>query len=87
MTTKEEWIRQQVIDYDWDNDGFGDSCIEELLSKGYDKGYADALKLKDEMIKSLRDIAGGLYPSAAEEAFIFVYIAKKIANDVLDKLT
>jgi hypothetical protein len=52
-----------------------------------DKGYADALKLKDEMIKSLRDIADGLYPSTAEEAFMFVDIAKKTANDVLNKLT
>ena len=37
MTNKEEWIRQQVIDYDLDNDSFGDSCIEELLNKGYVK--------------------------------------------------
>ncbi len=87
MTNKEEWIRQQVIDYDWDNDGFGDSCIEELLNKGYNKGYADALKLTEEMIGAIRDIADGLYPSTAEEAFIFVDIAKKIANDVLNKLT
>lgn len=87
MTNKEEWIRQQVIDYDWDNDGFGDSCIEELLNKGYERGYNDAIKLTSETTKVLRDIADGLYPSTAEEAFMFVDIAKKTANDVLNKLT
>ena len=45
MTTKEEWIRQQVIDYDWDNDGFGDEAIIELLERGYNKGYNDAIKI------------------------------------------
>ena len=35
------------------------------------------------MIGAIRDIADGLYPSTAEEAFMFVDIAKKMANDVL----
>lgn len=38
-----------------------------------------------EMLKVLQDIAEGLYPSTAEEAFIFVDIAKKMANEVIEK--
>lgn len=83
---KEEWIRNEVIEYDWSNDGFGDSSIEELLNKGYERGYNDAMKLMAEAIKALRNIAEGLYPSNAEEAFIFTDIAKKIADDALNKI-
>ena len=55
------------------------------MNKGYEKGYSDALNLMNEMIKALRDIAEGLSPSSADEAFIFAGIAKKIADDVLKK--
>jgi hypothetical protein len=40
---KEEWIRNEVAEYDWEKCGFGDSSIEELLEKGYRKGYEDAI--------------------------------------------
>ncbi len=83
---KDEWISREVIEYDWNNEGFGDESIKELLSKGYERGYNDALKSIEEAIKMLKDIAGGLYPSTAEEAFIFVDIAKKMADDVLNKI-
>lgn len=86
MVKKEEWIRREVTDYDWENEGFGDSSIEELLSKGYERGYNDAMKLMAEAIKALRNIAEGLYPSNAEEAFIFTDIAKKIADDAINKI-
>ena len=82
---KDEWISREVIEYDWNNEGFGDESIKELLSKGYERGYNDALKLTEEAIKALKDIAEGLYPSTAEEAFIFVDIAKKMANEVIEK--
>jgi hypothetical protein len=55
MTNKEEWIRQQVIDYDWDNDGFGDSCIEELLSKGYVIGHFKNTTLTNNTKYELRE--------------------------------
>ncbi len=42
---KDEWIKNQVIDYDWKNDGFGDEAIIELLDRGYNKGYNDAIKI------------------------------------------
>lgn len=83
---KEEWIRAEVAEYDWENEGFGDSSIEELLSKGYERGYNDVMKLMAEAIKALRNIAEGLYPSNAEEAFIFTDIAKKIADDAINKI-
>lgn len=83
---KEEWIRTEVSEYDWGKCGFGDSSIEELLSKGYERGYNDAMKLMAEAIKALRNIAEGLYPSSADEAFIFAGIAKKIADDALNKI-
>ena len=86
ISEKDEWIRREVTDYDWENEGFGDSSIEELLSKGYERGYNDAMKLTEEAIKALRNIAEGLYPSNAEEAFIFTDIAKKIADDALNKI-
>ena len=86
IVKKEEWIRREVTDYDWENEGFGDSSIEELLSKGYERGYNDAMKLMAEAIKALRNIAEGLYPSSADEAFIFASIAKKIADDALNKI-
>lgn len=86
MVKKEEWIRREVTDYDWENDGFGDSSIEELLNKGYERGYNDAMKLTDEATKALRNIAEGLCPSSADEAFIFAGIAKKIAGDALNKI-
>lgn len=38
-----------------------------------------------EMLKVLQDIVEGLYPSTAEEAFIFVDIAKKMAIEVIEK--
>jgi hypothetical protein len=82
---KDEWISREVIEYDWNNEGFGDESIKELLSKGYERGYNDALKSIEEAIKMLKDIAEGLYPSTAEEAFIFVDIAKKMANEVIEK--
>jgi len=82
----EEWIRKEVIEYDWEKEGFGDSSIEELLNKGYERGYNDAMKLMAEAIKALRNIAEGLYPSNAEEAFIFTDIAKRIADDALNKI-
>ena len=83
---KDEWISREVIEYDWEYEGFGDESIKELLNKGYEKGYNDALKLTEEAIKALKDIAEGLYPSTAEEAFIFVDTAKKMADDVLNKI-
>lgn len=86
ISEKDEWIRREVTDYDWENEGFGDSSIEELLSKGYERGYNDAMKLMAEAIKALRNIAEGLYPSSADEAFIFAGIAKKIADDALNKI-
>jgi len=82
---KNDWINKEVIDYDWENEGFGDESIKRLLNKGYEKGYSDALNLMNEMIKALRDIAEGLSPSSADEAFIFAGIAKKIADDALKK--
>jgi len=85
VSSKDEWISREVIEYDWDNEGFGDESIKRLLNKGYEKGYNDALKLTEEAIKALKDIAEGLYPSTAEEAFIFVDIAKKMANEVIEK--
>ncbi len=39
-----------------------------------------------EMLKTLQDIADGLYPSTAEEAFIFVDIAKNMANVIIEKV-
>ena len=60
--------------------------IEELLNKGYERGYNDAMKLTDEATKALRNIAEGLCPSSADEAFIFAGIAKKIAGDALNKI-
>ncbi len=42
--------------------------------------------MSEEMIKAFQDIAEGLYPSTAEEAFIFVDTAKSIANDILNKV-
>lgn len=86
VSSKDEWISREVIEYDWDNEGFGDSSIEELLNKGYERGYNDAMKLMTEAIKALRNIAEGLYPSSADEAFIFAGIAKKIADDALNKI-
>jgi len=40
---KDDWINQEVIEYDWANEGFGDESIKRLLNKGYEKGYSDAL--------------------------------------------
>ena len=40
---KDEWIKQEVIEYDWANEGFGDESIKRLLNNGYEKGYSDAL--------------------------------------------
>lgn len=48
---KDEWISREVIEYDWNNEGFGDESIKELLSKGYERGYNDALKSIEEAIK------------------------------------
>jgi hypothetical protein len=42
---KDEWIKNETIDYDWKNDGFGDETIIELLERGYNKGYNDAMKI------------------------------------------
>ena len=64
--SKEEWIKQEVIEYDWANEGFGDDSIKELLNKGYEKGYNDAVKLLRDMLKVLHDIAEGQYPSTNE---------------------
>ena len=63
---KDEWIKQEVIEYDWANEGFGDDSIKELLNKGYEKGYNDAVKLLRDMLKVLHDIAEGQYPSTNE---------------------
>ena len=40
---KNDWINKEVIDYDWENEGFGDESIKRLLNNGYEKGYSDAL--------------------------------------------
>jgi len=40
---KDEWIKQEVIEYDWGHEGFGDESVKRLLNKGYEKGYSDAL--------------------------------------------
>ena len=58
--------------------GFIGIIYYEEIENNYD--------INEEIIKALRDIAEGLYPSTAEEAFNFVDIAKKIANDVLNKI-
>jgi hypothetical protein len=61
---------------------------EGLLEKGAD--IADLKLIEREIekkrLKCLKHITEGLYPSTAEEAFIFVDTAKKMANDVLNKI-
>jgi hypothetical protein len=54
--------------------------------KGYERGYNDAMKLTEEATKALRNIVEGIYPSSSDEAFIFAGIAKKIADDALNKI-
>jgi len=52
---KEEWIRNEVAEYDWEKCGFGDSSIEELLEKGYKKGYNDAIGKIHSKMDSIKE--------------------------------
>ncbi len=52
---KEEWIRNEVAEYDWEKCGFGDSSIEELLEKGYRKGYEDAIGKIHSKMDSIKE--------------------------------
>jgi hypothetical protein len=81
---KEEWIKEEVINYDWKNDGFGDNSIAELLNKGYERGYSDAMKLVDSLIKSLEFIIEKAYPNTVKEAITFVNDSKNIAYNALN---
>lgn len=52
---KEEWIRNEVAEYDWEKCGFGDSSIEELLEKGYKKGYNDVIGKIHSKMDSIKE--------------------------------
>lgn len=52
---KEEWIKTEVVEYDWEKCGFSDSSIEELLEKGYRKGYEDAIGKIHSKMDSIKE--------------------------------
>lgn len=47
MKTIEDWISDEVINYDWEMNGFGDMAIKELLEKGAKRGILEALRWRD----------------------------------------
>ena len=89
MKTKDEILRKYEDEYEY-HFHEGDrkwifKAMEEYANQYFIEKF-DNIYIVEEMHKALRDIAEGLYPSTAEEAFIFVDTAKKIANDVLNKI-